>query len=91
MDILTRFFSRLQNEDNSPFIEHEIPYPNVMVIRHLVNEKFGTNLSYEEMYGILYEEGMLHPKAYGISAWYAAKWFKRKVNEQDVQESEAVV
>lgn len=43
-------------------------------IRNLLNSKFNSELSLQEVNGLLYEEGLLSSKEYKIPQWYINKY-----------------
>lgn len=51
-----------------------IPHSSVFYIRAVIERDLGTKLHVYEVERILYEEGMLPAKDYGIPAWYRKKY-----------------
>lgn len=71
---LEKFYKAIQDTDVLDSRHWNIPHSVVFTTKYLIKEKLGKDLTTDQVEQLLYEEGLLPAKEYGIPKWYADKW-----------------
>lgn len=77
MGILEKFYDHLAEKPGSQLVH--LPHSSVFYVRAAIEENLGVRLDPYDVERLLYEEGLLKAKDYGIPAWYRRKYFAHEV------------
>lgn len=92
LDIITAWMIKVDTSGNYTSMP-DIPDHKLQLTRFLINSKFNTQYSLEEITKLLYEEGLLGPEYYFTQSYldkYSSTKLKSKVNGQNLQGSKSV-
>lgn len=72
MELLDEFYLHLKN--GTDFRQMKLPHSNIHFVRAAIAYNVGVHLTNDQVEQLLYDEGLLPAKRYGIPRWFREKW-----------------